>query len=397
MNDISPPSRSFTDRGGSQSDLRRYNERVLLSVLDRDPGLFNAELARRTGLAAQTISVILRSLDSQGLIERGGVLRGRRGQPATPLFLKPDGAFGVGVALCWRRTMLCLSDLSGKVLAEDSFSHDHPGFDDTLERIVLAVDRLTAVLPKAARRRLAGLGLALPGAFDRYLAALDAPLEVVRDWAERDFGAELSQRIDMPVWPAGFGSAASGAEARAGQRTGGEFAYFFLGTLLMGGIVSAHGGFAAPGASGTMLGGMVVPGPDGLSVRADTVVSGVGLRRALNVHMASSWGDLGPEWDWHSYPRAVGAWLDEAAHVFAHLIVNTQCAFDPGAVVVDGFLPGDLIAALIARVEPVLAGLPSPLGRVPLIRQGRLGPRAAMAGAAHLPLHQQFFNIDPNG
>jgi hypothetical protein len=134
MNKISAQNGTALDRGGSQSDLRRYNERIVLSALERNPGLFNAELARRTGLAAQTISVILRVLDSQGLIVRGSVLRGRRGQPATPVFLKPEGAYGFGVALCWRRLMVCMGDFSGEVLAEDNTRHIYPDFDGTIER-----------------------------------------------------------------------------------------------------------------------------------------------------------------------------------------------------------------------------------------------------------------------
>lgn len=39
-----------------------------------------------SGLAPQTVSAILNDVEAAGLIVRGEVLRGRRGQPATPIF-----------------------------------------------------------------------------------------------------------------------------------------------------------------------------------------------------------------------------------------------------------------------------------------------------------------------
>lgn len=384
------------DRGGSQSDLRRFNERIVLSALDRHPGLFNAELARRTGLAAQTISVILRALEAQGLIARGAVLRGRRGQPATPLHLKSDGAYGIGAALCWRRLTVCMTDFSGAVRDEDDLRHPHPDFNETIERIAAAVGRFLGSLPRDKRRRVAGLGLALPAAIDRYLAALDAPPEAVRAWAERDFCAELSSAIGMEVSPVSYGSAASGAEIReTDDASGGEFAYFFLGTLLLGGVVSGNSGFATAADKGTMLGAMLVPGAAGSSLRADTLVSASGLQAALGKAGVSDPGCIGPRWDWQGYAPVVEAWLDAAAPALAHVIVNTQCAFDIEAVVVDGLLPRDLIAALIARLDPALVGLPVAAGRLPVLKQGQLGLRAAMLGAARVPLQQRFFNTDP--
>lgn len=394
MNDISSQALTLIDRGGSQSDLRRHNERVVLSALDRHPGLFNAELSRRTGLAAQTISVILRALEQQGLIARGAVLRGRRGQPATPLYLKPEGGYGLGAALCWRRVFVGMSDLSGTILAEENKRHAVLEFDATLDTIAGIVDRFAATLPANKRARIAGLGLAVPGAVDRYLTTLQAPAQSVRPWAERDFCAELSKAIGLPVWQAGFGVAASEAEARQGAQPQGEdFAYFYLGTMLMGGIVSGGAGISAAKNPGNMLGAMLVPGPDGSSVRADDIASERGLLAVLAKGGVTEAGTVGQDWDWHAFAPLVEEWLDAATAALSHVIVNTTYAFDVGRVVVDGLLPRDVIGALVERLGPMLESLPV-VGQLPTIAQGELGPRAAMIGATRLPLHQRFFNID---
>jgi hypothetical protein len=46
-------------RGGSQSGVRLYNERLVLSLIRRYGSLPKAEIARVTGLSAQTASVIV--------------------------------------------------------------------------------------------------------------------------------------------------------------------------------------------------------------------------------------------------------------------------------------------------------------------------------------------------
>ena len=83
----SEPVRDAFDAGGrglQHQGLRRANERAVLTVIGFNPGVSNADIARLSGLAPQTVSAILTDLDGMGLIARGEVLRGRRGQPATP-------------------------------------------------------------------------------------------------------------------------------------------------------------------------------------------------------------------------------------------------------------------------------------------------------------------------
>ena len=84
-------------RGTKQADLRAYNERLLLSLIRRHGSLTKAETSRLTGLSAQAISVIIRRLEEDGLVQRGKVLRGKIGQPSTPMALAADGAFSLGV------------------------------------------------------------------------------------------------------------------------------------------------------------------------------------------------------------------------------------------------------------------------------------------------------------
>ncbi|TMV63445.1 FCD domain-containing protein [Thioclava sp. BHET1] len=71
-------------RGTNQSGIRAYNERLVLSLLRRHEALAKSDLARISGLSAQTVSVIMRGLEAEGLIWRRQGKGTFIGQPPDP-------------------------------------------------------------------------------------------------------------------------------------------------------------------------------------------------------------------------------------------------------------------------------------------------------------------------
>ena len=67
--------------GTNQAGMREQNERLVLSLVRRHGALAKSEIARMTGLSAQTVSVIMRHLEADRLLRRGEPQRGRVGQP----------------------------------------------------------------------------------------------------------------------------------------------------------------------------------------------------------------------------------------------------------------------------------------------------------------------------
>ena len=68
-------------RGSNQSGLRAYNQRLVLSLVYSHGHLAKTDIARLTGLSAQTGSVIMRELEAEDLIVKGEPIRGKVGQP----------------------------------------------------------------------------------------------------------------------------------------------------------------------------------------------------------------------------------------------------------------------------------------------------------------------------
>jgi hypothetical protein len=113
-------------RGITQTGVRLTNERAVLTLIAGIPGVSNADIARRSGLGPQTTARILADLEARDLIIRGEVLRGRRGQPATPYRLNPNGAYSMGVEIGWQHFEVLLQNLAGAPVAVTRRSYAYP-------------------------------------------------------------------------------------------------------------------------------------------------------------------------------------------------------------------------------------------------------------------------------
>ncbi|MDG2189530.1 MAG: winged helix-turn-helix transcriptional regulator, partial [Paracoccaceae bacterium] len=83
-------------RGSNQTKVRAYNERLVLTLIRQNGPMAKAEIARATGLSAQTVSVITRALEADKLLQKETPIRGKIGQPSVPMSLNKEGAFFLG-------------------------------------------------------------------------------------------------------------------------------------------------------------------------------------------------------------------------------------------------------------------------------------------------------------
>ena len=110
MNSQSPTIQTISS-GATQRGLRDYNERLILSMIQRNGALPGSEVARHAGLSPQTVSLIMRKLEADGLLAKGMPLRaGRVGKPSVPMDLAADGAFSFGLDVGRRGANLVLMD-----------------------------------------------------------------------------------------------------------------------------------------------------------------------------------------------------------------------------------------------------------------------------------------------
>ncbi|WP_082152839.1 ROK family transcriptional regulator [Candidatus Rhodobacter oscarellae] len=369
--------------------MRAHNERLVLSLLRRRGPLAKADIARVTGLSPQTVSVIMRALEADGLLVKGDPVRGKVGQPSVPMRLAEDGAYFFGLKVGRRSVELVLVDFLGQVLHRAMELHSYPTPEGTFAFADKQIAELTARLPAPARARIAGLGIAMPFFLWNWADALGVPKEKMAGWRKADIRSSLAERHDFPIYLENDASSACGAEVVFGPSTGPRnFLYFYVGYFIGGGIVLNGARFSGAGNAGA-VGPMPVPTPNGVRQLLD-VASLFGLEGQLR---ASGW-DTDSMWrsaeGWDIEGDILDRWLDGAAAGIAHAIVSAASIIDFGNVLVDGWIPRDLCERLVQTIDEKLAEQDLTGLTRPAILTGSVGADARALGAAALPLSQRF-------
>lgn len=148
--------------GANQSRMRDHNERLVLTLIRRHDSLAKSEIARRTGLSAQTVSVIMRGLEHDGLLVRGEPLRGKVGQPSVPMSLNPEGVFSIGLKIGRRSADLVLVDFLGRELQSLHSTYAYPTPNELLDFASQGIEKLRHGLGCDRSERIAGIGVSTP-------------------------------------------------------------------------------------------------------------------------------------------------------------------------------------------------------------------------------------------
>ncbi len=383
-------------RGSNQSGMRAHNERLVLSLVRRDGALAKSDIARITGLSAQTVSVIMRGLEADGLLARGEPIRGRIGQPSVPMSLAADGAFFFGLKIGRRSVDLVLVNLVGQPVGFRRQTYRYPTPETVVRFVQDALPALSAALPAALRDRIGGLGIAMPFQLWNWVQFIDAPPGAMDAWRDRDIAAELSALCDLPVTMQNDATAACGAELMFG--TGDrpqDFLYFYVGFFIGGGLVLNGRLFTGRTGNAAGVGPMPVPGPDGRMRRLMTVASLSTLAEAMDAAGEASdqlWESPEP---WSVSDAVLSHWIESAAGGLASATLSAATLVEIDTVLIDGWMPAAVRARLVTATRTAF-DLLDHAGITPAaIREGTIGPQARALGGAAIPLAQRFLVDQP--
>ena len=376
--------------GTNQSGMRARNERLVLTLVRRHGALAKSELARMTGLSAQTISVIMRGLEEDGLLLRGDPVRGKVGQPSVPMRLNPHGAYFMGLKIGRRSSEVIVTDFLGQKLDGKRTTYPYPTPEESLAFAEAGIHELMEKMQRVDRRRIAGLGIAMPFFLWDWAPTLQVPPSRMEGWRTFDMRQELASRFEMPVFLQNDATAACGAELVFGPQDGPQgFLYFYVGFFIGGGIVMNGSIFSGHGNSGA-LGPILVPSAQGGVAPLLDVASLYILQRRLEQHGCNPDALWGSAEAWDIPEEVLGAWLKETADGLAYAIISSCAVIDFECVKIDGWMPAEIRDRLVKRVGACIDRQPMTGLERPEIRSGTIGPDARSRGAASLPLSQRF-------
>ncbi|MBD8065565.1 ROK family transcriptional regulator [Devosia sp. PTR5] len=380
-------------KGVAQSGVRVANERAVMTLLAGIPGCSNADIARITGLGPQTTARILADLEERNLIIRGEVLRGRRGQPATPYRLNPTGAFSLGIELGWRHSEVVLFAMSGEVLASRRRAYPFPDPATIGAALLEDVAILSSGLSGEQRQRFIGIGLATPGTFGQTLTRMGATADQMQAWADLDMAAYLGSKLDLPVHEVNDGNAAAWGEIafHASPRPAG-FAYLHVGTFIGAGLVVQGVLWDGPTGNAADLGSTVAVDSNGKPTFPHLAASVFALCQRLGAAGIRPETPDPMQWDWPALESVVAPWLEDAGYILAQTVMTTRALVEVDTLVIGGDFPHPILARLIGAIRQSLPLLP-PLGHgLPDIKPGQLGRSAAAIGVAQLVFFHTFFS-----
>jgi predicted NBD/HSP70 family sugar kinase len=382
-------------RGTNQSGVRLYNERLILSLVRRLGAVPKVDIARVTGLSVQTATAIVKSLQRDGLLLAQSPQRGRVGQPAVPFALNPDGAFALGLKIGRRSCDLVVVDFTGgiRLLRRRAYAYPVP------QEIVAFVDQgITALLhdlPQDTRKRIAGLGVALPFELWKWENEVGAPPAAMAQWREIDIQSMIGAVCPWPLTLCNDGTSACAAEVFFGDGwRHRDFIYFFIGSFVGGGIVL--NGSLYPGRTGNAgaVGSMPIGRPDG----AHGVVHQQLIRSASTYVLANRLIEAGIDpasiWEtpkqWSNFGPILDEWIAEVAAGLAVATIAAASVIDFEAAIIDGACPAAVRAVIVQTVRDKVHELDR-RGLSPcVVSEGSIGVDARAVGAAALPFLANF-------
>ncbi|WP_295013495.1 ROK family protein [uncultured Microbacterium sp.] len=183
---------------------REQNRTLLLQTVFAEGPLSRAELARRSGISAVSVSDLAGELVESGLLVETGTQRhSGAGKPAVLLSVREDAFRIVALHLSDAvRFIGVVTDLRGTVLHRASVPIDGRVGEEAIEALL----GLAQQLVDAAEGPVLGIGIGTPGiVVDRRIVRRAD----VRRWFDLDLAARVTERLGLPAYIENDGNAAA--------------------------------------------------------------------------------------------------------------------------------------------------------------------------------------------
>jgi predicted NBD/HSP70 family sugar kinase/biotin operon repressor len=386
--------------GANQTRLRAYNERLILSFIRRHSRISKSQLAKRTGLSAQAVTMIIRALEKDGLLLRGEPQRGQVGQPSIPMSLNPQGVYSIGLKIGRRRADLVLMNFVGEPQKMLHRVYPFPQPDEVLEFVRRGIDELVGELGEELRPRIAGLGVAMPFQLWDWTDNVGAPPGMMEGWRNFDIKTEIETICDYPVTVENDATSACGAELVFGRGSEfSDFVYFFIGAFIGGGVVLNHAVYRGRSGNAGAVGSMPVLGPVlGKNGATSQLIEHASIY-VLENRLRDKGIDPSPLWlqldDWQEFDDLVAEWIVEVGKSLALAIVASCSVIDFDAAIIDGSFPPNVRQKIVDETRRELAKLDLQGIEKPSIVAGKTGHDAQVLGSASLPLFARYL-LDQN-
>lgn len=378
------------EQGARLEGVRKANLGSVLRLAHHHGPLSRAELTARTGLNRSTIADLVSTLVSEGLLNEGNPIPTRRVGRPSPSVSPSSTVAAISLNPEVDSIEIAAVGLGGNVLARRrEVTKTVPTPAETIataERVI--ADWRSAELTSV---RIVGVGVAVPG----LVRESDAVVRLAPHlgWREVEFGAQLSERLGLPVAVGNDASYGALAEWLFGAAQGYEHVVYLNGgpsgigggLILHGRPIRGAGGYAGEWGKNAPT----VNAP--VDNRSGTVLEDeVNRRRLTELVGLTAPDDIELAEALDRDDTRVAAEIRRQQHLLAGALANAINTLNPAIIVLGGFL------AILHRADPErLEGyitelaLPVPAEDV-TIAAAALGTDRLLIGAAEMVFTDLF-------
>jgi predicted NBD/HSP70 family sugar kinase len=366
-----------------------HNQRVTLHAIRVNGPITRTELVDITGLTAPAIANITKRLLTDRLIVEAGQRRGGRGQPATRLVINPDAWFSIGLNVDRDHITMVVLDFEGRVRQRQSVEVNFALPQDVEQFFRKGAGKLLTKVG-VDRRRLAGVGVALPDDMPRAATLPHQPANY-GIWASTDVASLLGGVLSVPVFVENDAAAATMGEMQFGLGKKYQTFFYILITAALGGSMVIEGNHyrGASGRSGELglLRGRDVSGHERQIQNIVSLSALYGRLAAQGIRIAAP-NEL-TELD-ESGQAIIDAWVEAAVDTLIDPLVAINCLINPEAVLIGGRLPADIVDQLATRLNQRLATSSTSVPAIAPVARAAMSDDAPAVGAAILPFSHRL-------
>lgn len=220
-------------RSAQIGDIRQQNYSTIMRELMRSGPTARTDLAAAIGMSTGSVTRLTGALARAGLVREATEPAQRgMGRPKVPVAIDESTYGVIGVHFGLHRTMTCLIDLRGQLVAEIPTTER----TTNLKPLVRTVARSVRKMIDAQSLTVLGVGASTGGWVDSSTGRVHT--QPVLDWQEAPLAAELHELVDLPVRVDSQVRALALAEHWFGAATGVDnFIHLFVGNVIGAGFV----------------------------------------------------------------------------------------------------------------------------------------------------------------
>lgn len=364
---------------------------VLELIRDRGP-LTRGDVLDITGLSRMTVSTRIDALLDSGLIVEKGIERVTGGRPSRRLEFNTSHATVVAASVDTTHTAVALTDLAGRVLAEERVAvavADGPA--QTLNAITEHAQALLRSTPGVDR--IAAIGISVPGPVDPDTGRPSQP-PIMPGWDAYPIAEHLGDALGVPVLVANDADAAALGEQRAAHPGSRSLCFIKVSSGIGTGIVI--GGQVYQGTDGGAgdIGHVKIAGYDDMVCQcgARGCLAAVASGRAVATALTSLGKPAASGTDVGTYLAAgdtdAARLTQEAGRVIGEVVATVVSLLNPAEVVLGGMMAS---APLLTGVRETLYPRSLPRATRHLtVSLSTLGADAATVGLAALVVDREY-------